>query len=178
LSGRNGSCVSARPTPGTWTWSEEPELIAPRAVLTSRVVTGATDALAHDETAVSAPARHLRVGWHTLWRAMKTVAAARTSRPGRLEGVRTLGSTSASGDWAATGRTSGWSPRWSTSPATSMGPGFGVTCQRFGVGELRSQHREVADVGAEVRAVLADVGVGARSFELARGRRTRRRDVP
>jgi transposase len=73
------------------TWSEEHELVAPRSVLTSRAVAWATDALTHDDTTVSALARHLRVGWHTLWRAIKTEAAARTSRPGRLEGVRTLG---------------------------------------------------------------------------------------
>jgi transposase len=73
------------------TWSEEHELIAPRAVLTSRAIAWAVDALAHDDTTVSALARHLRVGWHTLWRAIKTEAAVRTSRPGRLTGVRTLG---------------------------------------------------------------------------------------
>jgi transposase len=75
----------------TGTWSEVHELIAPRAVLTSRAVSWATDALAHDDTTVSALARHLRVDWHTLWRAVKTEASARTSRPGRLSGVRTLG---------------------------------------------------------------------------------------
>lgn len=73
------------------TWSEEHELIAPRAVLTSRAIVWAVDALAHDDTTVSALARHLRVGWHTLWRAIKTEAAARVARPGRLTGVRTLG---------------------------------------------------------------------------------------
>jgi transposase len=60
-------------------------------VLTSRAIAWAVDALAHDDTTVSALARHLRVGWHTLWRAIKTEAAVRTSRPGRLAGVRTLG---------------------------------------------------------------------------------------
>jgi transposase len=73
------------------TWSETHELIAPRAMLTRRAVVWATDALAHDDTTVSALARHLRVGWHTLWRAIKTEAAIRTSRPDRLAGVRTLG---------------------------------------------------------------------------------------
>jgi len=60
-------------------------------VLTSRAIGWAVDALAHDDTTVSALARHLRVGWHTLWRAIKTEAAVRTGRPGRLQGVRTLG---------------------------------------------------------------------------------------
>jgi transposase len=73
------------------TWSEEHELIGPRAVLTSRAIAWAVDALAHDDTTVSALARHLRVGWHTLWRAVKAEAAARTSRAERFGGVKTLG---------------------------------------------------------------------------------------
>ncbi|MGH3966992.1 MAG: transposase, partial [Mycobacterium sp.] len=72
-------------------WSETNELIAPRSVLTSRAIGWAADALAHDDTTVSALARHLRVGWHTLWRAVRAEATGRTSRPGRLNGVRTLG---------------------------------------------------------------------------------------
>jgi transposase len=82
-------CVE--PDCSTSTWTEEHELLAPRAVLTSRAVAWAVDALAHDDTTVSALARHLRVGWHTLWRAIKAEAARRTDRPGRLAGVRTLG---------------------------------------------------------------------------------------
>ena len=81
----------AEPDCPTRTWSEEHELIGPRAVLTSRAVGWAVDALAHDDTTVSALARHLRVGWHTLWRAVRAEAAERTIRPGRLAGVRTLG---------------------------------------------------------------------------------------
>ena len=73
------------------TWSEEHELLAVRAVLTSRAVAWATDALAHDDTTVSALARHLRVDWHTLWRAVKAEASRRTGDPGRRSGVRTLG---------------------------------------------------------------------------------------
>jgi transposase len=75
----------------TGTWSERHDLIAPRAVLTSRAVAWATDALAHDDTTVSALARHLRADWHTVWRAIKTEATRRTTRDGRLDGVRTLG---------------------------------------------------------------------------------------
>ena len=75
----------------TETWTEEHELVAPRGVLTARAVGWATDALAHDDTTVSALARHLRVDWHTLWRAVKAEATRRTSRPGRLAGVSTLG---------------------------------------------------------------------------------------
>jgi len=81
----------AEPDCPVQTWSEAHELIAPRAILTRRAIAWATDALAHDDTTVSALARHLRVGWHTLWRAIKTEAEARTSQPGRLWKVRTLG---------------------------------------------------------------------------------------
>jgi hypothetical protein len=44
--------------------------------------------------------------------------------------------------------------------------GLGVAGEGFGVGALCCQHGEVADVGAEVRAVFADVGVGAGSLGL------------
>jgi len=73
------------------TWSETHELIGPRAVLTSRATGWAVDALAHDDTTVSALARHLRVDWHTLWNAIRGEACRRTSDPGRTRGVRTLG---------------------------------------------------------------------------------------
>jgi transposase len=73
------------------TWSETHELIDPRAVLTARAIRWATDALAHDDTTVSALARHLGVDWHTLWRAVKTEAGARTARPERLSNVRVIG---------------------------------------------------------------------------------------
>jgi transposase len=51
----------------------------------------AVDALAHDDTTVSALARHLRVDWHTLWNAVRSEATRRTGRPERTRGVRTLG---------------------------------------------------------------------------------------
>jgi transposase len=73
------------------TFSETHELIAPRTKLTTRAVAWATDALAHDDTTVSALARHLGVYWHTLWNAVRGEARHRTSRPERLRGVRTLG---------------------------------------------------------------------------------------
>jgi hypothetical protein len=38
---------------------------------TSRAIAWATDALAYDNTTVPALARHLRVNWHTPWRAIK-----------------------------------------------------------------------------------------------------------
>jgi transposase len=73
------------------TFSEQHELIAPRAKLTSRAVRWATDALTHDDTTVSALARHLGVDWHTMWDAVEVEAAARVGDPGRLQGVSTLG---------------------------------------------------------------------------------------
>jgi transposase len=51
----------------------------------------ATDALAHDDTTVSALARHLGVDWHTLWNAVEAEATARLRDPDRLTGIRALG---------------------------------------------------------------------------------------
>lgn len=73
------------------TFSERHELIESRAALTRRAVGWATDALAHDDTTVSALARHLGVDWHTLWNAVKVEATRRTAAPARMDGVRTLG---------------------------------------------------------------------------------------
>ena len=56
-----------------------------------RAVRWATDALSHDDTTVSALARHLGVAWHTAWTAIETEAKARVARPERLAGVKTLG---------------------------------------------------------------------------------------
>jgi transposase len=72
-------------------FSEIHEIAPPRAVLTVRAVRWATDALAHDDTTVSALARHLGVDWHTAWNAIELEAKARTSDPQRLAGVKTLG---------------------------------------------------------------------------------------
>jgi len=49
-------------------------LVGPRAKLTGRAVGWAVDALAHDDTTVSALARHLGVDWHTLWNAVDAAA--------------------------------------------------------------------------------------------------------
>jgi transposase len=73
------------------TFSEQHPLIAPRAKLTARAVGWATDALVHDDTTISALARHLGVDWHTLWDAVETEALRRVDTPDRLAGVRTLG---------------------------------------------------------------------------------------
>ena len=73
------------------TFSERHPLIAPRAKLTARAVGWATDALTHDDTTISALARHLGVDWHTLWDAVETEALRRVDTADRLAGVRTLG---------------------------------------------------------------------------------------
>ena len=73
------------------TWSEDHGYAARRSRLTSRAIAWATDALRHDDTTVSAIARHLGVDWHTAWTAIKTEATRRVSRPERLTGVKTLG---------------------------------------------------------------------------------------
>ncbi len=73
------------------TFSEQHPYAARRAKLAARAVTWATDALSHDDTTVSALARHLGVDWHTAWTAIRVEATGRTSRPGRTAGVRTLG---------------------------------------------------------------------------------------
>jgi transposase len=72
-------------------FSETHDIAPPRAVLTVRAVGWATDALAHDDTTVSALARHLGVDWHTAWKAIEVEALARISDPQRLAGVKTLG---------------------------------------------------------------------------------------
>jgi transposase len=73
------------------TFSERHELAAPRAKLTRRAIRWATDALAHDDTTVSAIARHLGVDWHTCWDAVEVEASRRVADPARLEGVNVLG---------------------------------------------------------------------------------------
>jgi transposase len=73
------------------TFSESHPYAPRRAKLTARAVGWATDALSHDDTTVSALARHLGVDWHTAWTAIKAEATRRSKRPERLAGVATLG---------------------------------------------------------------------------------------
>ena len=73
------------------TFCETHPLIGPRAKLTGRAIRWATDALAHDDTTVSALARHLGVDWHTCWDAIEIEAERRIANPERLTGVVTLG---------------------------------------------------------------------------------------
>jgi transposase len=62
-------------------FSETHALAAPRALLTSRAVSWATDALADDDTTVSALDRRLGVDWYALWGAGKAGGAAPRRRP-------------------------------------------------------------------------------------------------
>ncbi len=73
------------------TWTETHELAEARAVLTRRAVVWAVDALAADDTTVSALARRVGVGWHVLWRPVAREAALRAADPNRLSGVAVLG---------------------------------------------------------------------------------------
>jgi transposase len=75
----------------TTTFTEQHPIAPPRAVLTVRAVRWATDALSHDDTTVSALARHLGVAWHTAWVAIEAEAKARVGKPERLRQVKTLG---------------------------------------------------------------------------------------
>jgi hypothetical protein len=81
----------AEPACALGTFTERHDPIAPRARLTTRAVRWATDALAYDDTTVSALARHLGVNWHTLWDAVEVEATHRTADPARLSGIRVLG---------------------------------------------------------------------------------------
>ena len=72
-------------------FTEQHELVPPRAKLTSRAAAWATDALTVDDTTVSALARHLGVDWHTCWDAVEAEATRRLADPARLEGVEVLG---------------------------------------------------------------------------------------
>ena len=60
------------------TFSESHDLAMPHAKLTNRAVGWAVDGLRHDDTTVSALARHLGVDWHTAWNAIE---AERRFRP-------------------------------------------------------------------------------------------------
>ncbi len=81
----------AEPACPAGTWTEEHPYAKARAKLTSRAIGWAVDALRHDDTTVSAIARHLGVDWHTAWSAIKDEAKARIAKPGRLRGVSALG---------------------------------------------------------------------------------------
>jgi transposase len=73
------------------TFSEQHDFLPARAKLTTRAIVWATDALEHDDTTVSALARHLGVDWHTCWDAVEVEAKRRLADPARLVGVSALG---------------------------------------------------------------------------------------
>src|SRR5829696_2307063 len=77
------------PMCATTTFSEVHDMAPPRAVLTARAVAWSADALTHDDTTVSALARHLGVDWHTAWYAVE--AKTRVGQTERLARVKTLG---------------------------------------------------------------------------------------
>lgn len=73
------------------TWTEDHPYAPARAKLTTRATAWAVDALRHDDTTVSAIARHLGVAWDTCWSAIKTAAQTRIADPARLGNVKTIG---------------------------------------------------------------------------------------
>lgn len=73
------------------TWTEEHPYAPARAKLTTRATAWAVDALRHDDTTVSAIARHLGVAWDTCWSAIKTAAQTRIADPARLGSIKTIG---------------------------------------------------------------------------------------
>jgi transposase len=73
------------------TWTEDHSFATPRAKLTARAVAWAVDALRHDDTTVSAIARHLGVAWDTCWAAIKPHAETLIKVPTRVRGVKTIG---------------------------------------------------------------------------------------
>ncbi|MDQ4490833.1 ISL3 family transposase [Sinomonas sp. ASV486] len=73
------------------TFSEAHPFAAPRAKLSVRAVSWATDALERDDTSVSALARHLGVDWGTVWDPVAAETRRRLADPGRLAGIDALG---------------------------------------------------------------------------------------
>lgn len=73
------------------TFSETHTFAPTRSKLTVRAVAWAAGMLRTDDTTVSAIARRLGVGWHTLWRAISAHAGESAEDPARLEGVTALG---------------------------------------------------------------------------------------
>ncbi len=95
------------------TFTEQHELAAPRALLTGRAVGWATDALADDDTTLSALARRPGVAWHTLWEAVKREAQRRVDDPTGSPASPPSVSTNTSGGPGSSGRVVR-SPGWST----------------------------------------------------------------
>ncbi len=79
------------PACGRRTWTEGHDFAATRAKLTARAIDWAVDALRHDDTTVSAIARHLGVAWDTCWNAVEAAAKTLIAQPDRIRGVKALG---------------------------------------------------------------------------------------
>lgn len=79
------------PTCARSTWTEDHPYAPARAKLTTRATAWAVDALRHDDTTVSAIARHLGVAWGTCWTAIQAAATTRLAEPARLGGIKTIG---------------------------------------------------------------------------------------
>lgn len=73
------------------TWTEDHVFARPRAKLTARATDWAVDALRHDDTTISAIARHVGVAWDTCWKAFEAAARTLIERPDRVRGVKTIG---------------------------------------------------------------------------------------
>jgi transposase len=73
------------------TWTEQSEVIAPRAVLTERARIAACRRVGRDGHSVAAVARDLGVGWHTIMAAVIDVGTPLVDDPARTAGVRALG---------------------------------------------------------------------------------------
>jgi hypothetical protein len=87
------------------TFSESNALIRPRAKLTSRAIRWATDALADDDTTVTALARRLGVAWHNCWDAIEVEATRAWPTPNGWSGWSPWRSTSTSGSPRTTAET-------------------------------------------------------------------------
>jgi len=72
-------------------FTEDDELAAPRAKLTTRAVWWAISCIQRDTASVAATARRLGVDWHTLWDAMKPLLDELAADPARYRDVRVLG---------------------------------------------------------------------------------------
>jgi transposase len=72
-------------------FSEEHPLAGKRAILTSRAVRSAVDALEKYDASLSALAHQLGVSWRALWKGVEAEATRRIGRPERLAGIDALG---------------------------------------------------------------------------------------
>lgn len=72
-------------------FSEEADLAAARAKLTSRAAWWAISCIQRDTASVAAVARRLGVDWHTLWEAIEPLLSDLADDPARLAGVVVLG---------------------------------------------------------------------------------------